>query len=47
MDGQNEDANVRETDLPLLHTWPAVYTFILISFALIVLALFLFTRTFS
>ncbi len=47
MDGQNEDANLRDTGLPLLHTWPSVYAFILASFALIVLALYLFTRTLS
>jgi len=35
------------TGLPLLHTWPSVYTFILTAFALIVLALYLFTRTLS
>ena len=37
----------RATGLPLLHTWPSVYAFILIAFALIVLALYLFTRTLS
>ena len=35
------------TGLPLLHTWPSVYAFILTAFALIVLALYLFTRTLS
>jgi hypothetical protein len=41
------DPDPDTTGLPLFPTWPAVYAFILISFALMVLALFLFTRTFS
>ena len=42
----SDDADAA-TGLPLLHTWPAVYAFILTAFALLVLALYLFTRTFS
>ena len=47
---QNQNSKIQneeDTGLPLLHTWPSVYAFILTAFALLVLALYLFTRTLS
>jgi hypothetical protein len=40
---ENEDA----TDLPLLHTWPMVYAFVLGSFIVWIILLTVISRAFS
>ena len=39
--------NDDETGLPVLRTWPAVYIFVLVTFAVWAALLWLLTRTFS
>ena len=39
--------NPDETGLPLLRTWPAVYTFVLGAFVLLVILLTIFSRAFA
>jgi hypothetical protein len=43
-DGESESES---TDLPLLHTWPSAYGFVLASFVLWVALLYALTRFFS
>lgn len=43
--GQSESGN--STGLPLVSTWPRLYTFVLLFFAACVLALLWLTRAFS
>lgn len=41
------DLNDRETGLPLLRSWPAIYAFVLVAFALWVGLLIALSRMFS